>query len=71
MKTRGVKLDFTKLNASFPCEKKNVRQRRPLLEGFFFQVERLLTTRKRNGVSKIDMHETPCGISSGLYRKYH
>jgi len=49
MKTRGVKLDFTKLNTSFPYEKKkNVRQRRPLLEGFF-QVERLLTTRKRDG----------------------
>ena len=69
MKTRGVKLNFTKLNASFSYEKKNVRQRRPLLEGFVFQVERLLTTRKRNGVSKIDMHETPCGISSGLKEK--
>ena len=65
MKTRGVKLDFTKLNASFSYEKKNVRQQRPLLEGFFFQVERLLT-RKRDGVSKTDMYETPCSISSGL-----
>ena len=42
-----------------------MRQRRPLLEGFF-QVEMLLTTRKRDEVSKIDMHETPCGICSGL-----
>jgi hypothetical protein len=57
MKIRGVKLDFTKLNASFPYEKKKVRQRRPLLEGLF---------QKRDGVNKIDMHETPCGISSGL-----
>jgi hypothetical protein len=46
MKIRGVKLDFTKLNASFPYEKKKVRQRRPLLEGLF-QVERLLTTTKK------------------------
>ena len=67
MKTSGVKLDLKKINASFPYEKKNVRQRRPLSEGFF-QVERLLT-RKRDGVSKIDMHDTPCGISSGLKEK--
>ena len=31
-----------------------------------FHVERLLTAIKRDGISKIDMHETPCGISSGL-----
>jgi hypothetical protein len=32
MKNRRIKLDFTKSSARFPYEKKNVRQRRPLLE---------------------------------------
>jgi hypothetical protein len=35
-------------------KKKKVRQQRPLLEGLF-EVQRLLTTRKRDGVSKIDI----------------
>jgi hypothetical protein len=43
MKTRGVKLNFTKLNASFSYEKKG-RQQRPLLEGLF-EVQKSEATR--------------------------
>lgn len=48
-----------KIKRKFFVWKKNVRQQRPLLEGFV-EVEMLLKTRKR------DMHVTPCDISSGL-----
>ena len=46
---------FYKIKRKFFVWQKYVKQRRPLLEGIV-QVERLLTTRKRDGVSKIDMH---------------
>ena len=50
MNTRKVKIDFRKLCENTPFEKEQKRQERILLNGFY-EVERLITTRKNGTVS--------------------